>query len=219
MQTNKFLEFWSSDKYTWQKTHRPVGRVRPFLLDEVSYRSTVFSIAYEYLLSSRAAHAVAFRVFKKVLSADNNFVSHFEDDDVWSGNEHFPGLNQLTIDTCVEVLAAGKETKKLFSPEPHAITPPETPATPATPRPKTWWNRAAPKLREKSLPHFQVAALSLAFRKSPADIALLLTLPPEKVDSLLRAAHKILAEEVEQWAEAETEKISNDRGEIMRLRV
>ena len=80
--------------------------------DAVPYGQNVYAIALDLLVDRTAANLVQHEVFCRAIGQTYNFTVV----DVWSGNAHWEGLQNLTIAAAIDVLCLPEEDNPLSRP-------------------------------------------------------------------------------------------------------
>ena len=127
--------------------------------DSVPYGQSVYAIALDLLVDRDAANLVQHEVFCRAIGQTYNFTVV----DVWSGNEYWEGLQNLTIAAAVDVLCLPEEDNPLSRPLIGGVQLVEEVNS-------KWWGTLALTLRLRNLLEFQVGCLTVLKKAYPRDI-------------------------------------------------
>ena len=177
MTSGEFSEYYDSAAYTRRHRSPDMGRSLAVMntariRDEVPYGRAVEAIAFDLLVDRRAAILVRHEVFRIAIVHTHNF----SDEDIWSGNSRWSGLESLTMACTVKVLRRPAEKNPLARPL-------RLSAPPIDDVHSKWWAVAALKLRRNGLLPFQVGCLTV-LNKSPKGIARLLSKEEDEISAL-----------------------------------
>lgn len=196
MTSEEFSEYYDSSAYTRRQRAPHLGRSLAVMntnriRDEVPYGQTVEAIAFDLLVDRRAAILVRHEVFRIATARTYDF----SDDDIWSGNRRWNGLEDLTMACTLKVLRMPAEENPLSRPL-GASDPPIDDVH------SKWWGVAALKLRRKGLLPFQVGCLT-TLNKSPIGIARLLSKEEDEIRELRNVAIQEIEAALKEWEEKE----------------
>ncbi len=174
--------------------------------DSVSYGQSVYAIALDLLVDKNAANLVQHEVFCRAVGQTYNFTVV----DVWSGNAHWEGLQNLTIAAAVDVLCLPEENNPLSRPLIGGVQLIEKVNS-------KWWGMLALTLRLRSLFEFQVGCLTV-LKKTIREISELLS----KVETEIQPVYELIITEVNdainQWAQTEISAVNERLVEIENLK-
>lgn len=219
MTAEEFMEFYSGTKYVRWSDNRAVLNTG-MSLDPVNYRRNIFQIAIQHIAHDTVAHVVSDFVYRDVLSGEFRciydtdakitdvlefpsqwHIHNVTDEDIWQGNEEFPGLYRLTHARCLAVLIADASTGLLKVPPHPDVNDPETLSTHfmvAAP----WFFKVANRLRSESVLHFRVAAIVVHYyadRRVTADwIADVFGLNQDKLLEILEKISAVIEENLDE---------------------
>lgn len=170
--------------------------------DAVPYGQNVYTIALDLLVDRTAAHLVQHEVFCRAIGQTYSFTVV----DVWNGNEHWEGLQNLTIAAAVDVLCLPEEDNPLSRPLIGGVQLVEEVNS-------KWWGMLALTLRLKGLLEFQVGCLTV-LKKPTQEISKLLSKTETEIRSPYEIAMKEISDAVNQWAQTEISAVSERLTEI-----
>ena len=211
MTLDTFCEFFYGYRYT-KRVDAPTRLLNTTpILDDVSYgRNVSHQIAYRCLLNIDACYIIRYRVFTDVI--ENAYPELFEDEDVWEGNDNFPGLHTLTLNACVNLLIDPDPEIQHVLTHPRLI-PTESAAT-ADLALQKWWISAVDELRRKSLQLYKIACLRFPLAQDANACAILMDLSMEAINALSTQVYTIALEHVQreqtQHQEQEQSRIASD---------
>ncbi|MDD9975959.1 MAG: hypothetical protein OXU27_18255 [Candidatus Poribacteria bacterium] len=174
--------------------------------DSVPYGQSVYAIALDLLVDKNAANLVQHEVFCRAVGQTYNFTVV----DVWSGNAHWEGLQNLTIAAAVDVLCLPEENNPLSRPLIGGVQLIEKVNS-------KWWGMLALTLRLRSLFEFQVGCLTV-LKKTIREISELLS----KAETEIQPVYELIITEVNdainQWAQTEISAVNERLVEIENLK-
>lgn len=174
--------------------------------DAVPYGQNVYAIALDLLVNRNAANLVQHEVFCRAVGQTYNFTVV----DVWSGNAHWEGLQNLTIAAAVDVLCLPEENNPLSRPLIGGVQLIEKVNS-------KWWGMLALTLRLRSLLEFQVGCLTV-LKKPIQEISELLS----KAETEIQPVYELIITEVNdainQWAQTEISAVNERLVEIEDLK-
>ncbi len=170
--------------------------------DSVPYGQNVYAIALDLLVDRAAANLVQHEVFCRAIVQTYNFTVV----DVWSGNEHWEGLQNLTIAAAVDVLCLPEEDNPLSRPLVGGVQLIEEVNS-------TWWGMLALTLRLRSLFEFQVGCLTV-LKKPTHEISKFLSKTETEIQSPHEMVIKEISNAINQWAQTEISAVNDRLAEI-----
>ena len=174
--------------------------------DAVPYGQNVYAIALDLLVDRAAATLVQHEVFCRAIRQTYRFTVV----DVWSGNEGWEGLQNLTIAAAVDILCLPEADNPLSRPLINGVQLIEEVNS-------KWWGILALTLRLKNLLEFQVGCLTV-LKKPIQEISKRLS----KTETEIQPSHEIvmkeISEAVNQWAQTEIASVNERRTEIEDLK-
>lgn len=174
--------------------------------DAVPYGQNVYAIALDLLVDRDAANLVQHEVFCRAIGQTYNFTVV----DVWSGNEHWEGLQNLTIAAAVDVLCLPEEDNPLSRPLVGGVQLIEEVNS-------KWWGMLALTLRLGSLFEFQVGCLTV-LKKTTHEISKLLSKTETEIQSPYEMVIKEINNAINQWAQTEISAVNERLSEIEDLK-
>lgn len=174
--------------------------------DSVPYGQNVYAIALDLLVDRTAANMVQHEVFCRAIEQTYNFTVV----DIWSGNEHWEGLQNLTIAAAVEVLCLPEEDNPLSRPLIGGVQLVEEVNS-------KWWGTLALTLRLRNLLEFQVGCLTV-LKKPTQEISKLLSKTETEIQSPYEMVIKEISNAINQWAQTEISAVNERLSEIEDLK-
>ena len=174
--------------------------------DAVPYGQNVYAIALDLLVDRAAATLVQHEVFCRAIGQTYNFTVV----DVWSGNAHWKGLQNLTIAAAIEVLCLPEEDNPLSRPLIGGVQLIEEVNS-------KWWGTLALTLRLGSLLEFQVGCLTV-LKKPIHEISKLLSKTETEIHPLYEMVITEISNAINQWAENEISAVNQRLSEIEDLK-
>lgn len=174
--------------------------------DAVPYGQNVYAIALDLLVDRDAANLVQHEVFCRAIEQTYNFTVV----DVWNGNEHWEGLQNLTIAAAVDVLCLPEEDNPLSRPLIGGVQLVEEVNS-------KWWGMLALTLRLRSLLEFQVGCLTV-LKKPIQEISKLLSKTETEIQLPYEIVIKEISDAVNQWAQTEISAVNERLTEIEDLK-
>ena len=174
--------------------------------DSVPYGQNVYAIALDILVDRNAANLVQHEVFCRAVGQTYNFTVV----DVWSGNAHWEGLQNLTIAAAVDVLCLPEEDNPLSRPLIGGVQLIEKVNS-------KWWGMLALTLRLRSLLEFQVGCLTV-LKKPIQEISKLLFKTETEIQSAYEIATMEISNAINQWAQTEISAVNERLVEIENLK-
>lgn len=174
--------------------------------ESVPYGQNVYAIALDLLVDRTAANLVQHEVFCRAIEQTYNFTVV----DVWSGNAHWEGLQNLTIATAVELLCLPEEDNPLSRPLIGGIQLIEEVNS-------KWWGMLALTLRFKSLLEFQIGCLTV-LKKPTQEMSKLLSKTETEIQSRYEMVMKEISNAINQWAQTEISAVNEHLAEIEDLK-
>ena len=206
MDQKTFFEYWATPgKYVAQPEQLlPSYNQAPAIDDPYPYGISCRQIAYTILVHWETATVAEFRTFQKMIEVVNKKV--VTDENIWNGDPEagWDGLNQLTYDTCLEVLT-DTDLNPLFTQD----TDFSYQASTASPKPDPWWLQLANDWRKNALPLYKIAVIILFFDLTEDQIADRLQLPQKDIGRLLSEAQQGILTYSRRWSDIEQERIKN----------
>ncbi|MXV85005.1 hypothetical protein F4X88_18365 [Candidatus Poribacteria bacterium] len=174
--------------------------------DSVPYGQSVYAIALDLLVDRDAANLVQHEVFCRAIGQTYNFTVV----DVWSGNEYWEGLQNLTIAAAVDVLCLPEEDNPLSRPLIGGVQLVEEVNS-------KWWGTLALTLRLRNLLEFQVGCLTV-LKKPTQEISKLLSKTETEIQSPYEMVIKEISNAINQWAQTEISAVNERLSEIEDLK-
>lgn len=174
--------------------------------DSVPYGQSVYAIALDLLVDRAAANLVQHEVFCRAIGQTYNFTVV----DVWSGNEYWEGLQNLTIAAAVDVLCLPEEDNPLSRPLVGGVQLVEEVNS-------KWWGMLALTLRLRSLLEFQVGCLT-ALKKPIHEISKRLSKTETEIQPPYEIVIKEISNAINQWAQTEISAVNQRLSEIEDLK-
>ena len=174
--------------------------------DAVPYGQNVYAIALDLLVDRNAASLVQHEVFCRAIQQTYSFTVV----DVWNGNEHWEGLESLTIAAAVDVLCLPEEDNPLSRPLIGGVQLVEQVNS-------KWWGMLALTLRLRSLLEFQVGCLTV-LKKPIQEISKRLSKTETEIQSSYEIIMKEISDAVNQWAQTEISTVNERLAEIEDLK-
>ena len=159
--------------------------------DAVSYGRNVYAIALDLLVDRCAANVVQHEVFCRTVEQTHNFSVA----DVWRGNAHWEGLQNLTIVTAVDILCLPQESNPLSRPLIGGVQLINEVNS-------KWWGILALTFRLRGLLEFQVACLTV-LKKPLQEIAERLSKTEPEVQPLYQRTTREIENAIDRWAQTE----------------
>ncbi|RKU23884.1 hypothetical protein C6503_02245 [Candidatus Poribacteria bacterium] len=173
--------------------------------DSVPYGQNVYAIALDLLVDRGAANLVRHEVFCRAIGQTYNFTIV----DVWSGNAHWEGLYNLTLDAAVDVLCLPEEDNPLLRPLMGGMQLIEEVNS-------KWWGMLALTLHLRSLFEFQVGCLTV-LKKPPQEISKRLSRTETEIQPLYERTIREINDAIHQWAQTEISAVNERLTEIENL--
>ncbi|MXZ00064.1 hypothetical protein F4Y93_05235 [Candidatus Poribacteria bacterium] len=170
--------------------------------DAVSYGRNVYAIALDLLVDRRAANRVQHEVFCRTIEQTHNFSTA----DVWRGNVRWEGLQNITIDTAVDILCLPEENNPLSRP---LVGGTQLIAEVNS----KWWGMLALTLRLRGLLEFQVGCLTV-LKKPPSEIAERLSKTVPEIQMLYETSITRINNAIDRWARTEMSAANEHFGEV-----
>ena len=174
--------------------------------NSVPYGQNVYAIALDLLVDRNAANLVQHEVFCRAVGQTYNFTVV----DVWSGNAHWEGLQNLTIAAAVNVLCLPKEDNPLSRPLIGGVQLIEKVSS-------KWWGMLALTLRLRSLLEFQVGCLTV-LKKPIQEISELLSKAETEIQPVYGLIITEVNDAINQWAQTEISAVNERLVEIEDLK-
>lgn len=174
--------------------------------DAVPYGQNVYAIALDLLVDRTAANLVQHEVFCRAIGQTYNFTVV----DVWSGNAHWEGLQNLTIAAAIDVLCLPEEDNPLSRPLIGGVQLVEEVNS-------KWWGMLALALRLRSLLEFQVGCLTV-LKKPTHEISKLLSKTETAIQLPYEMVIKEISNAINQWAQTEISAVNDRLAEIEDLK-
>ncbi len=174
--------------------------------DAVPYGQNVYAIALDLLVDRTAANVVQHEVFCRAIQQTYSFTVV----DVWNGNEHWEGLQSLTIAAAVDVLCLPEEDNPLSRPLIGGVQLVEEVNS-------KWWGMLALTLRLRSLLEFQVGCLTL-LEKPIQEISKRLSKTETEIQPRYERVMKEISDAVDQWSQTEIAAVNERLTEIEDLK-
>ena len=182
MTAEEFMEFYGGTRYVHANDTRALLNT-DLIFDAINYRGNIFQIALQHLANDGAASKVSTQVYRDVLLGEFKPVFQKDlqimevldfpskrwslhgvtDEDIWRGNEEFPGLYLLVHARCLCFLVADPSETQLAVPPHPDVYAPEKLTTRRFVIPAPWFFKAAKPLRAESLLHFRAATMALHY--------------------------------------------------------
>lgn len=174
--------------------------------DAVPYGQNVYAIALDLLVDRKAASLVQHEVFCRAIQKTYSFSVV----DVWNGNEHWEGLQNLTTAAAVDVLCLPEKDNPLSRPLIGGVQLVEDVNS-------KWWGMLALTLRLRSLLEFQVGCLTV-LKKPIQEISKLLSKTETEIHPPYERVMKEISDAVDQWAQTEISAVNERLTEIEDLK-
>ncbi len=203
----EFLKYYDSAAYAAKLR---VPRLGPNLAvintarinDAISYGRSVYAIALDLLVDRRAANRVQHEVFCRTIEQTHNFSTA----DVWRGNARWEGLQNITIDTAVDILCLSEENNPLSRP---LVGGTQLIAEVYS----KWWGMLALTLRLRGLLEFQVGCLTV-LKKPPPEIAERLSKTVPEIQVLYETSITRINNAIDRWARTEISAANEQIAEV-----
>ena len=170
--------------------------------DAIPYGQNVYSMALDLLVDRNAAILVQHEVFCRAMEQTYNFTTV----DVWSGNAHWEGLENLTIATAVDILCLPEADNPLSLPLIGGVQLIEEVNS-------KWWGVLALTLRLRSLFEVQIGCLTV-LKKPIEEISKLLSKPESEIQSPYERVVSEISNAINQWVQTEISVVNERLAEI-----
>lgn len=174
--------------------------------DAVPYGDNVYAITLDLLVDRNAANLVRHEVFCRAITQTYNFSVS----DIWDGNPHWEGLQNLTIAVALDILCLPEVTNPLSRPLMGGMQLIDEISC-------KWWGMLALNLRLNGLFELQVGCLTVI--KTPIqEIAKRLSKTESEIKPLWQTTIKEINNAIDQWVQTETASANVRLTEVEDLR-